>query len=510
MDNKVVNARHYCLKCKSRADELADRLGDSNRNFWFFVYLKRHLELDEVEPNNPRECGCHRPLVDLDLVENKILIDVTSTWGFKRLSGIQNYVFSIIQNIDFENDPVELVIESPYGYSLISKQEFLKSLELKTKDLQVDIRRLGIFNQIIHFKFYKRLKTLLIRFESIPKIYKIIAKILFRRHKSFNSPLKMKDLIVTNSCVLWAPDSILDFNRLSIIRTYRENPKTKFALSIHDLFLIIYPQLFSHASYSASHVLNYQIEMADVISVQSKTVEDSVRSYLDISKAYSDSTTDIPELYVHPRPLNSDSDFNAEPIRSDNDYDNDISKIRNSKSKVRILWLSTIEPRKNLDLVLSAIELLHSEFQDYIFTIVGFEGWKSSETLKRISFLQQAGLPINVFLNVNENQKKLIMDASDIFIYSSISEGIGLPLFDFLRTNRIVLSSNLSVIKEFIFKADNLFIFKQNPVELCSKLLQIIHSKLYNEKFATPVMYSISWRESVANVIRDFKSLIQS
>jgi glycosyltransferase involved in cell wall biosynthesis len=109
-----------------------------------------------------------------------------------------------------------------------------------------------------------------------------------------------------------------------------------------------------------------------------------------------------------------------------------------------LLYLGTIEPRKNVDTLLDAWEgsRLRSDFD---LVIVGSNGWSSEHTLARL-----AARPLGVrYLGyVPEDELPGLMAGARAFVYPSLYEGFGLPVAQAMAAGVPVITSNTSCLPE--------------------------------------------------------------
>jgi len=89
-----------------------------------------------------------------------------------------------------------------------------------------------------------------------------------------------------------------------------------------------------------------------------------------------------------------------------------------------ILFVSTIEPRKNLAVLLDAFEQLRGEY-DGSLVVAGRLGWKAEDIARR---LQQTGIVHLDYLP--PAQLATVYRNADVFVFPSIYEGFGFPLLE--------------------------------------------------------------------------------
>ena len=91
-----------------------------------------------------------------------------------------------------------------------------------------------------------------------------------------------------------------------------------------------------------------------------------------------------------------------------------------------ILFVSTIEPRKNLGVLLDAFERLKSRGSyDGALVVVGRVGWKSEDLVPRLR-----GDGVHHLDYLSPNVLASVYSNADIFVFPSIYEGFGFPLLE--------------------------------------------------------------------------------
>jgi glycosyltransferase involved in cell wall biosynthesis len=126
----------------------------------------------------------------------------------------------------------------------------------------------------------------------------------------------------------------------------------------------------------------------------------------------------VPEVY-----------FGAQPRPSDRPY---------------ILYLGTIEPRKNVDTLLDAWSSFRLQ-GDFDLVIAGASGWSSETTLARL-----ASRPVGVrYLGyVAEDELPGLLAGASAFVYPSLYEGFGFPVAQAMAAGVPVITSNTSCLPE--------------------------------------------------------------
>ena len=129
-----------------------------------------------------------------------------------------------------------------------------------------------------------------------------------------------------------------------------------------------------------------------------------------------------------------------------------------------IMNLSTIEPRKNLSLLLKCFDSI-SDRVDYDIVLVGRKGWKIDELLNEI----RANSRIHITGYVEDDEVAEIYKHAMCFVFPSLYEGFGIPPIEALSMGTPVISSDSSCMKEVL--RDQAVFFKNNDEEELKALL---------------------------------------
>ncbi len=112
-----------------------------------------------------------------------------------------------------------------------------------------------------------------------------------------------------------------------------------------------------------------------------------------------------------------------------------------------ILYVGTIEPRKNLDRLVQAFAALAPNYPTLSLVIAGMMGWKQDHLL---GLCHSLGIQDRVLFPgfVAEEHKASLIAGCELFVYPSLYEGFGLPVLEALASGVPTVTSNLSSLPE--------------------------------------------------------------
>lgn len=121
-----------------------------------------------------------------------------------------------------------------------------------------------------------------------------------------------------------------------------------------------------------------------------------------------------------------------------------------------LLCLSTLEPRKNMKLLIdSYLELKEQNKIDYSLVLAGRKGWKIKDVLGDEKKLLDNNVVLTGF--IDDQDLPLIYYGAIAFVFPSLYEGFGIPVIEAMACGTIVISSDSSSLPEVIGNAGLLF-----------------------------------------------------
>lgn len=132
-----------------------------------------------------------------------------------------------------------------------------------------------------------------------------------------------------------------------------------------------------------------------------------------------------------------------------------------------IMTLSTLEPRKNIKILLETFSTIQDKV-NYDLVLVGRKGWKMDDELEKYNLKSR----IHITGFVDDEHIATIYKNAMCFVFTSMYEGFGLPPVEALSLGTPVISSDAASLPE-VLRNQALYFQNGNANELSGLLLQL-------------------------------------
>ena len=221
----------------------------------------------------------------------------------------------------------------------------------------------------------------------------------------------------------------------------------KSVITIFDMTFFTMPQL-----HLASKVAYFQKMIPVALKKADKIIAISKQTKNDIINTFGVEQDKIRVIYI-----GAGKEFR---VISDKDAVEGI-KQKYGLPKKYILFVGTIEPRKNIKGLIHAYAVLKNKGYEHKLVIVGKRGWHYSDIFEAVRRLK---LNSDVIFTdyVLGQDLPFIYNGASIFVYPSFYEGFGIPVLEAMSCGIPVVTSNVSSLPEITGEATLLI----NPMDI--------------------------------------------
>jgi glycosyltransferase involved in cell wall biosynthesis len=253
------------------------------------------------------------------------------------------------------------------------------------------------------------------------------------------------------------------------------------ASTVHDISTLVMPENHEEANV-AYHMDDLEQELAsdEVIFCVSEATKAALENY------YPSVTGKTSVLYQYA------------------DWPDDFALMERNLPRIDIgryaVVIGTIEPRKNLAVLLRALTLPEVERSDLKFVIIGRVGWLVDKFLSELTPAQRERLVFSGF--VSEFIKYRLIAGAAFMVYPSLYEGFGIPAVEAMSLGKPVLASRTSSFPEVIGKA-GVYFDPLSASDFAAGLEEIDNETKLRElsAFARPQSEKFNWRRMAEPVL---------
>jgi glycosyltransferase involved in cell wall biosynthesis len=208
---------------------------------------------------------------------------------------------------------------------------------------------------------------------------------------------------------------------------------SKRVVTIHDMTFFKFPEAHERVK-----VFYFRLFILLAAKIASRTIADSESTRRDFIARTDAAMENVVTVLLGSPPASqiSDTVTDSAPIRH-----------RLGITGEYIMFVGTVEPRKNLLRLILAFARLISEEKDYQLVILGKKGWGYDPVFQVIAELDIADhIVFTGYLG--DDEKLQLMKNATLFVYPSLYEGFGLPLLEALSLGLPTITSNVSSLPE--------------------------------------------------------------
>lgn len=268
-------------------------------------------------------------------------------------------------------------------------------------------------------------------------------------------------------------------------------------VNIYDLSFIKYPQYIDNVVKTYNKRIKTCLQWTDLILTISESSKKDIVEYLEV----------LPEK-VHVTPLASryypDYLLNQAVNESEKSIDYNFSVPY-------LLFVSTLEPRKNITTLIAAFNYLKQKYKlEHHLVLIGQKGWQYEPIFQAIASSPYQDC-IHHLNYLSDELVALFYSKADVFVYPSHYEGFGLPVLEAMTLGAPVVTSNTSSLPEVAGDAA-ILVDPNDVISLAEAILNVISDRqlrtnLIAKGKARANLYS--WERTAKETLQAYRSLLR-
>ncbi len=256
----------------------------------------------------------------------------------------------------------------------------------------------------------------------------------------------------------------------------------KLVITVHDLAFLLFPKYFT---FKDRFLLNFHtkraVQMADRIIVPSEATKN------DIIKFYGVNEDKIKVIYHGVVSCHCEEERRSNPVTTCDSCNIESYEIDNGivaslcgaprNDKKYILFVGSIQPRKNIVRLIEAFEILKSRRDEALprLYIAGAKGWMADEIYKKA---KESKFSDDIIFkgSVSDDELADLYKNAAIFVLPSLYEGFGLPILEAMSYGIPCVISDNSSLSE-IAGDSALLVDAYNPNDIAEKMNVLLNNE---------------------------------
>lgn len=232
------------------------------------------------------------------------------------------------------------------------------------------------------------------------------------------------------SLIVDSPKPDVFFAPVHYAPRYCQSP---YVVGIMDLSFLRFPELFKKSDlYKLVNWTAYSVKSAKAVIAISKSTKN------DILKSYQIDESRVHVVYPGITMQTVNSKQSTEEIKREYGLTGEY-----------ILYVGTLQPRKNIERLIDAFKLLRKDLPKHKLVIVGKKGWLYDSMFEKV---KKEGLSDSVVFTgyVPDDELSAFYKGAVCFCLPSLYEGFGFPVLEAMREGVPVVASNISSLPELV------------------------------------------------------------
>ncbi|MEO1427510.1 MAG: glycosyltransferase family 1 protein [Cyanobacteria bacterium J06633_8] len=316
----------------------------------------------------------------------------------------------------------------------------------------------------------------------------------------FPMPVRVSNLLISNHInpvtsyfeKFFGYPNIVHGTNYSVYPCY----KSRKVMNLYDLTFIKYPQFTNSVVETYTQKVKRCLQWTDLVLTISESSKQDIIKYLQV---------DENKVVVTPLASRYHADY-----LTDARIEELSKQVKYDFSVPYLLFVSTIEPRKNIRAIISAFNYLKEKHKiPHNLVMIGRKGWHYEPIFAAI---EQSPWKSQIYHldYLSDAMVALFYAKADAFVYPSHYEGFGLPVLEAMTLGTPVVTSNNSSLPEVAGDAA-LLINPDEPMQLAEAILKLISDSQLRQEFVEKGKERakmFSWERTAVETLKAYRSIV--
>lgn len=271
-----------------------------------------------------------------------------------------------------------------------------------------------------------------------------------------------------------------------------ERVSGKTITTIHDMVYMLYPETMNSVNYRIfkKHFARSCRE-ADAIVTVSQNSRKEIYELMNVP---------LDKIYVTYNAVDTSIYYPQK--------DKDLIRRKYDIDSPYILYLGTLEPRKNIPVLIKAFHSVSHKLSGIKLVIAGGRGWKSDNVFSLVDDLAMTEKVIFTGY-VAEEDKPALYSCAEVFVFPSLYEGFGIPPLEAMACGTPVICSNTSSLPEVTGDA-GVLIDPSNEEELAYEIERLMDDRSERETLSHKGIIQAGkfrWKDSAQTILDIYQDL---
>jgi glycosyltransferase involved in cell wall biosynthesis len=272
---------------------------------------------------------------------------------------------------------------------------------------------------------------------------------------------------------------------------------------VYDLLSVRMPEHFLPGNKEGFELWLNEVSQADGAVCISKSVAEDLQLWLSEKDRLGNGHRKISVDWFH---LGADMDTRDKTRKQCQLQETVINQIKGAPS---FLCVGTIEPRKGIEQMLQAFEILWAQELAVNLVLVGKPGWMVADLVERLNRHPELGKRLFWLQGISDSDLEQVYDSCTCLLAASFGEGFGLPLIEAAQRELPILARDLPVFREVA--GDHACYFDaETGDDLAKHLRRWLHLRKQNLVPKSQDLPFLTWRDSARSLMEKLLSSVDT